>query len=209
MKRIMALAAVFAASTAVAAEAPFKGDAAKAQPIVNQVCAACHAVDGNSQIAANPKLAGQIPEYFYKQLINFKPAAGKKAERESAVMAGMVATLSPDDMRNLAAYYARQAAKPGAARSKDLVALGQKLYRGGIANKNLPACASCHGPNGAGIPAQYPRLSGQQAEYVEAQLKAFRTGERANDPYGMMRGVAGKMSDREIQAVSDYIAGLH
>ena len=206
MKRIMALAAMLAAAAA-AAEPPFKGDAAKAQPMVNQVCAACHAADGNSQIAVNPKLAGQIPEYLYKQLTNFKAAAGKKAERENPVMAGMVAGLSPEDMRNLAAYFAGQAAKPGAAKSKDLVALGQKIYRGGIASKGVAACASCHGPNGAGMPAQYPRLSGQHVEYVEVQLKAFRSGERANDP-GSMRGVAEKLSDREIQGVSDYIAGL-
>jgi cytochrome c553 len=206
MKRIMALAAMLAAAAA-AAEPPFKGDAAKAQPMVNQVCAACHAADGNSQIAVNPKLAGQIPEYLYKQLTNFKAAAGKKAERENPVMAGMVAGLSPEDMRNLAAYFSGQAAKPGAAKSKDLVALGQKIYRGGIASKGVAACASCHGPNGAGMPAQYPRLSGQHVEYVEVQLKAFRSGERANDP-GSMRGVAEKLSDREIQGVSDYIAGL-
>ena len=208
MKRIMALATLFTAFAAAAAEPPFKGDTAKAQSTANQVCMACHAADGNSQIAANPKLAGQMPEYLYKQLTNFKPAAGKKAERENAVMASMVASLSPDDMRNLAAYYAGQAAKPGVAKSKDLVALGQKIYRGGIAGKNLPACASCHGPNAAGMPAQYPRLSGQHAEYIEAQLKAFRIGERANDLNGMMRGVTAKMSDREIQAVSDYVAGL-
>jgi len=209
MKWIMALAAVLvAAATAVAAEPPFKGDAAKAQTMVNQVCAACHAADGNSQVAANPKLAGQIPEYLHKQLTNFKAAAGKKAERDNPVMAGMVASLSAEDMRNLAAYYAGQAAKPGAAKSKDLVALGQKIYRGGIASKSVAACSSCHGPNGAGIPAQYPRLSGQHAEYLEEQLKAFRSGERANDPGSMMRGVAEKLSDREIQGVSDYIAGL-
>jgi cytochrome c553 len=208
MKRIMALAAMLAAAAAAAAEPPFKGDAAKAQPMVNQVCAACHAADGNSQIAVNPKLAGQIPEYLHKQLTNFKPAAGKKAERDNPVMAGMVAGLSPEDMRNLAAYFAGQVANPGAAKSKDLVALGQKIYRGGIASKGVAACASCHGPNGAGMPAQYPRLSGQHAEYVEVQLKAFRSGERANDPGSMMRGVAEKLSDREIQAAADYIAGL-
>jgi cytochrome c553 len=208
MKRMMALAAALATLTAVAAEPPFKGDAAKAQGIVNQVCAACHAADGNSQIPVNPKLAGQVPEYLHKQLTNFKAAAGKKAERENPVMAGMVANLSPEDMRNIAAYFAGQAAKPGSAKSKDLVVLGQKVYRGGIAAKGLPACASCHGPSGAGMPAQYPRLSGQYAEYTEAQLKAFRAGERANDPNNMMRVVAAKMSDREIQAVADYIAGL-
>jgi cytochrome c553 len=208
MKRILALAVTLGAVAAAGAEPPFKGDAAKAQAMVNQVCAACHAADGNSQIAVNPKLAGQIPEYLYKQLTNFKAATGKKAERENPVMAGMVAGLSPEDMRNLSAYYAGQAAKPGAAKSKDLVALGQKIYRGGIASKGVAACASCHGPNAAGMPAQYPRLSGQHAEYLEAQLKAFRSGERANDPNGSMRGVADKLSDREIQAAADYIAGL-
>jgi len=208
MKRIMALAAMLPALAALAAAPPFKGDAAKAQPIVDKVCAACHAADGNSQVAINPKLAGQIPEYLHKQLTNFKAAAGKKAERENPVMAGMVAGLSPEDLRNLAVYFAGQTAKPGAAKSKDLVALGQKIYRGGIVGKGVPACASCHGANGSGMPAQYPRLSGQHAEYVEAQLKGFRSGERANDPVSAMRGVAGKLSDREIQAVADYVAGL-
>lgn len=208
MKRIMALIAMLAAVVATAAEPTFKGDAAKAQDTAKQVCSACHATDGNSQIAANPKLAGQFPEYLHKQLANFKPAGGKKAERENAVMAGMVAALSPDDMRNLAAYYAGQPAKPGNARNKDLVALGQKIYRGGIAAKGVAACAACHGPNAAGMPAQYPRLSGQHAEYTEVQLKSFRAGERANDPNSMMRAVAAKLSDREIQAVADYIAGL-
>ncbi len=208
MKFILALAAMLTALTAAAAEPPFKGDGAKAQGIVNQVCAACHAADGNSQIPANPKLAGQIPEYLYKQLTDFKAAAGKKAERENPVMAGMVANLSPEDMHNLAAYFAGQKAKPGAAKSKDLVALGQRIYRGGISSEGIAACASCHGPNGAGLPSQYPRLSGQHAEYVVAQLKAFRSGARANDVNATMRGVAGRLSDREIDAVADYIAGL-
>jgi cytochrome c553 len=208
MKCIMALITMLAAVAAVAAEPPFKGDAAKAQGIVNQVCVACHAADGNSLIAVNPKLAGQFPEYLHKQLTNFKAQGGKKAERNNPVMAGQVANLSPEDMRNLAAYFAGQSAKPGLAKSKDLVALGQKIYRGGIAGKGVAACASCHGPNGAGMPAQYPRLSGQHAEYVELQLKAFRSGERANDPNTSMRTVAGKLSDREIQAVADYVAGL-
>jgi cytochrome c553 len=208
MKCTLALAAMLAATAVVAAEPPFKGDAAKAQGIVNQVCAACHAADGNSPIAANPKLAGQIPEYLYKQLANFKAAAGKKAERENPLMAGMVASLTADDMHNLAAYYSSKAAKPGAAKDKDLVALGQRIYRGGIAAEGVAACASCHGPSGAGMPAQYPRLSGQHASYIEAQLKAFRSGARANDPAASMRGVAGRLSDREIEAVADYVAGL-
>ena len=208
MKCILAVAAMLSAIVALAAEPPFKGDAAKGQAIANQICAACHAADGNSQIAVNPKLAGQIPEYLYKQLANFKAAAGKKAERDNPVMAGMAASLSPEDMHNLAAYFAGQAAKAGAAKSKDLVALGQRIYRGGIAGEGVAACAACHGPNGAGMPAQYPRLSGQYAEYIETQLKAFRSGVRANDPNASMRGVAGRLSDREIEAVADYIAGL-
>lgn len=140
--------------------------------------------------------------------MNFKPQGAKKAERENAVMAGMVAALSADDMRNVAAYYASQKLKPAAAKDKALAALGQKLYRGGNPSAGLPACAGCHGPAGAGVPAQYPRIAGQFAEYIDAQLKAFRSGARANDPNGMMRGVAAKMSEREIQAVAEYAAGL-
>ena len=190
------------------AKPPAGPDFAKGQLIASQACAACHAADGNSLAAANPKLAGQIPEYLHRQLTNFKPQGGKKAERENAVMAGMVAALSADDMRNVAAYYASQKLKPAAAKDKELAAVGQKLFRGGNPAVGLPACAGCHGPAGAGIPAQYPRISGQFAEYIDAQLKAFRSGARANDPNGRMRGVAAKMSDREIQAVAEYAAGL-
>jgi cytochrome c553 len=201
------------ATAATAADAPAnaaaKPDAGKGQTIATQVCAACHGADGNSTITANPKLAGQMPEYIVKQLTNFKAAAGKKAERENPVMAGMVAALSPDDMKNLAAYFGGQKAKDGAARNKDLVTLGQKIWRGGISEKGVAACASCHGANGAGVPSQYPRLAGQHAEYTEAQMKAWRSEQRANDPAKMMRTTAAKLSDKEIQAVSDYIAGLH
>jgi cytochrome c553 len=200
-------AALFWAGPSVA-QAPAKPDAAKGKAVADQVCAACHAGDGNSQVAANPKLAGQIYEYLHKQLANFKGQDGKKAERDNAVMAGMVANLSPDDMRNVAAFYAQQKLKPAAAKDKELAALGQKIYRGGNLSTGVAACSGCHGPTGAGMPSQYPRISGQFAEYVEAQLKAFRSGARANDPNGMMRSVAARMSDREIQAVSDYVAGL-
>jgi cytochrome c553 len=190
------------------AQAPAKPDAAKGQAIAGQTCAACHAADGNSPIAANPKLAGQFYEYLHKQLSNFKPQGTKKAERDNAVMAGMVAPLSPADMKDVAAYYASQKLKPAAARDKELAALGQKIYRGGNAATGVAACSGCHGPAGTGIPAQYPRIAGQYPEYIEAQLKAFRAGTRANDPNGMMRSVAARMSDREIQAVSEYAAGL-
>ncbi len=204
---VASVAALLCAGIA-AAQAPAKPDAAKGQGIASQVCAACHAADGNSPAAANPKLAGQFYEYLHKQLVNFKPQAGKKAARENAVMAGMVANLSAADMQNIAAYYASQMLKPAAAKNKELAALGQKIYRGGNTATAVAACSGCHGPSGAGIPAQYPRISGQFAEYVEAQLKAFRSGTRSNDPNGMMRGVAARMSDREIQAVAEYVAGL-
>ena len=190
------------------AQTPAKPDAAKGQTIAGQVCAACHAGDGNSQLSANPKLAGQFYEYLHKQLGNFKPQGDKKAERENAVMAGMTANLSAADMKDLAAYYAAQKLKPAAAKDKDLAALGQKIYRGGNSSTGVAACAGCHGPAGVGMPAQYPRIAGQFPEYVEAQLKAFRAGTRANDQNGMMRGVAARMTDREIQAVAEYAAGL-
>jgi cytochrome c553 len=183
-------------------------DLAKAQGIANQVCAACHAADGNSTAPANPKIAGQFPEYLHKQLVDFKAQGGKKPARESAVMMGMVANLSEADMKGLAAFYAGQKYRPSAATDKNLVALGQKLWRGGNAASGVPACAGCHGPSGAGIPAQYPRLAGQFAEYITAQLKAFKEGARANDPNGMMRGVAARMTEREIRAVAEYAAGL-
>lgn len=173
-----------------------------------QVCAACHSADGNSAAAANPKIAGQFAEYLHKQLRDFKPQGAKKPARESAIMTGMVANLSDGDMKSLATYYAGQALKPAAAADKDLAALGQKIWRGGNAATGVPACAGCHGPAGAGNPAQYPRLAGQFAEYTAAQLKLFRDGARANDANGMMRGVAARMSEREIRAVSEYVAGL-
>ncbi len=205
MIRAMALAAAVAAG--VAGQALAQGPA-KAQEIAAQVCAACHAADGNSTAPANPKIAGQFPEYLDKQLRDFKPLAGKKPARESAVMMGMVANLSESDMKALAAYYAGQKLKPASAADKDLAVLGQKIWRGGNSAAGVPACAGCHGPAGAGLPAQYPRLAGQYAEYVAAQLKAFREGSRANDPNGAMRGVAIRLSEREIRAVAEYAAGL-
>lgn len=209
MKRIFALAACAALSWNGAAFAQgAKPDPAKAQATAQQVCGACHGADGNSAAAANPKLAGQGSDYLYKQLMNFKPQGGKKAERENAIMAGMVANLSPEDMKGLAAHYAGQKLKPAAAKDKKLASEGQKLWRGGNSASGVAACSGCHGPDGAGIPSQYPRLSGQFAEYVEAQLKAFKSGARANDPNGMMRGVAARMTDAEIRAVSEYAAGL-
>ena len=202
------LAALVTMGLLWAAQAAAQPDVAKGGQVATQICAACHAADGNSVAAVNPKLAGQFPEYLHKQLVNFKPQGAKKAERENAIMTGMVANLSDSDMRNVAAYYASQKLRPAAAGSKELAAQGQKLWRGGNASNGVPACAGCHGPDGAGIPSQFPRLGGQFAEYVEAQLKLFRAGGRANDPSGMMRGVAARMSDQEIRAVAEYAAGL-
>jgi cytochrome c553 len=197
----------FAEEATAKKEAP-KADPAKGQVIATQVCVACHAADGNSIAPANPKIAGQFAEYLHKQLVNFKPEGSQKAERENPVMAGIVATLSPDDMKNLAAYFASQKLKPAAAKDKNLAAAGQKLWRGGNVATGVPACAGCHGPDGSGIPALYPRIAGQYSEYIEAQLKSFQGGLRANDQNGMMRGVAARMTEKEMKAVADYAAGL-
>ena len=196
-----------AAPAAPAAAKPAKPDPAKgdalfnATPANSQSCASCHNADGNSAIAANPKLAQQHPEYILKQLQDFKSGA-----RKSAIMKPLASALSEEDMRNIAWFVGSKKVKPGFSKDKDTIALGEKIYRGGIGDRQIPACAGCHSPNGAGIPAQYPRLSGQHADYTEAQLTAFRNGTRTNSP--QMTGVAAKMNDREIKAVADYIAGL-
>jgi cytochrome c553 len=201
---MIAAASVVVAGSALAAAPAAKAakpDLAKGEASFAAVCAACHAADGNSSTPVNPKLAQQHPEYLVKQLQEFK--SGKRA---NAVMSGMVASLSDDDMRNIAFWLASKQAKPGFAKDKDSVSLGERIYRGGIADRQVAACAGCHSPNGAGIPAQYPRLSGQHADYTGAQLVAFRDGARKNSV--QMAQVAAKMNDREIKAVADYIAGL-
>lgn len=190
-----------AASAAIAPVSAAKPDPAKGEASFTAACVACHGVGGNSGTPTFPTLAQQHPEYLVKQLQDFK--AGK---RQNAIMQGFASALSEEDMRNIAYWVATSRAKPGFAKDKDLVALGERIYRGGVADRQIPACAGCHSPNGAGIPSQYPRLSGQHAEYTAAQLRAFRDGIRKNN--AQMTGVAAKMNDREIQAVSDYIAGL-
>lgn len=197
------LAAALATSPALAAgaAAPAKADLAKGQEKATQMCVACHTADGSRGSPANPILQGQHADYLSKQLHEFK--SGK---RKNAVMSGMAAPLTDEDIRNLAAFYGSKVAKPGFAKNKDLVTLGEKIYRGGIPAKQVPACAGCHSPTGGGIPAQYPRLAGQHADYAEAQLIAFRSGARANGP--MMMTIAARLSDKEIKAVADYTAGL-
>jgi cytochrome c553 len=194
----LTLAATAAANESQAAA---KADPAKGLATSNNVCVACHTNDGSRGSPANPILQGQHPEYLVKQLDEFK--AGK---RDNAIMKGFATTLSDADMKNVAAFYASKQPKPGFAKNKDLAQLGEKIYRGGIAERNIPACSGCHSPTGAGIPSQYPRLSGQHADYTEAQLVAFRGGVRKNN--AEMSGVAAKLNDREIKAVADYIAGL-
>lgn len=210
MIRSAAMAILFATSFVTHASEPVKvkADPAKGKVVAETICVACHGVDGNSMSPENPHLAGQIEPYIYKQLSNFKATGDAPAARENAIMAGMVAALSDEDMKNVAAWFASQKLKPESAKNEASIALGKKLWRQGDHRKGVPACAGCHGPAGSGMPAQYPRLAGQFAAYTEAQLVAFRAGSRANDPESMMRAIAAKLSDAEIKAVADYAAGL-
>lgn len=178
-----------------------KPDLAAGEAKATTVCAACHTADGSRGLPTFPILQGQHPEYLVKQLTEFK-----EGKRKNSVMNGMAAALSPEDMRNVAAFYASKKAKEGTAKNKDLVAVGERIFRGGIAKKGVPACAACHSPNGAGIPAQYPRLAGQHADYTKTQLTTFRQGERNNS--AQMSAIAANLSDKEIEALADYVAGL-
>lgn len=206
---LVAACAVLVASPAWAEEGA-KPDLAKAQQIVAQVCAACHGADGNSISPANPNLAGQQAEYISVQLAHFKDGT-----RANPVMSGMAASLAPEDMKSLGAYFARQKPKGLAAKDPALVAAGQKLYRGGNTATGVPACAACHTPTGAGIPVRYPKLSGQYADYTFAQLQAFKATQRGLDKEGkdtngrVMQQIAARMSEPEMRAVADYVAGLH
>lgn len=204
--------ALLATSGAVFAnedKAPAKADPAKGSELYANgdaargimACVACHGAAGNSTITQNPKLAGQHAAYLQKQLHDFQGPA-----RNNAVMTAIAKAMTADDIRNVAAYVASQKPAQGAAKNKDTVELGKKIYRGGIAEKNVPACAGCHSPNGAGIPAQYPRLAGQHQDYTVAQLTNFRVGARANS--AQMTTIGKRMSDDEMKAVADYIAGL-
>ena len=194
--------AVSAPADAAAAPAKVtKPDLVKGGASFAAVCASCHGADGNSGTPVNPKLAQQHPEYLVKQLQEFK--SGK---RKNAVMQGFASALSEDDMKNIAYWATSNKAKAGFAKDKELVTLGERIYRGGVQDRQVAACAGCHSPTGAGIPSQYPRLGGQHAEYTAAQLTAFRDGGRKNSQ--PMSQVAAKLNDREIRALADYIAGL-
>lgn len=220
--KLFSLPLAAAAMTAVtlatlSAPAAAQADPAKGKEIATTVCVACHSMDGNSEISVNPKLAGQHAEYLLKQMREFKSVDGETPVRVNAIMNGMIAPYDDQQMRDLAAYFASQRLKPEVATNRDTIELGQRIYRAGNTSKGLPACIGCHGPTGAGIPAQYPHIGGQFADYIESQLHNFRAGAeateasddaRTNDPEKMMRMVAAKMSDKEIAAVADYIAGL-
>ncbi|NJS35564.1 MAG: cytochrome c4 [Brachymonas sp.] len=197
------LTALFSVSSFAADPKPAgpKIDTAAGAKKYEAVCAACHGADGNSGSPENPKLAGQHPEYLVKQLVEFK-----NGKRKNAIMQGFASQLSDEDMRNISHWAAGQKAKPGFAKDKALVATGERIYKGGIQDKAIAACAGCHSPSGAGIPSQYPRLAGQHADYIASSLKAYRDGGRTNN--NVMTQVAAKLNDREIKAVADYIAGL-
>jgi cytochrome c553 len=195
------LTASLSAPAVAADHAPAKPDLAKGEAISTNVCAACHVADNTRGAPANPLLKGQHPEYLAKQLHDFK-----EDKRKNPVMKGFASALSEDDIRNVAAFYASKAPSNGTAKSKATIALGEKIYRGGIADRGVPACSGCHGPTGSGLPSQYPRLRGQHADYTVAQLLAFRGNTRTNSP--QMVGVVAKMNDAEIKAVADYIAGM-
>ena len=207
---------VFAADAAPAAEAKAavpgkpKVDVAAGEALYSNgdasrgvtACITCHGPKGQSAVGTWPKLSAQHAAYTAKQLKNFK-----EGTRANPVMMGMSATLTEQDMQNISAYLAKQPISQGVAQNKSTIELGQSIYRGGIAAKGVPACAACHSPTGAGIPSQYPLLGGQWADYTNSQLLAFREGVRKNS--SQMTAIATKLSDQEMKAVSDYIAGLH
>jgi cytochrome c553 len=221
MKRGWLLAAVtihacLLTASLAGAQAPVpKPDLARAQQIVTQICAACHGVEGVSAAPANPHLAAQHAEYTALQLDNFRIGL-----RKNPIMMAMAANLTPEESRSIGAYFASKKAKPGAAKDKAVAELGQQIYRGGNSKTGLPACSSCHLPTGGGVPSQYPRLAGQFADYTYAQLQGFVKGDRGGevktadgklveDTRGnMMASIAGKMTDREMRAVAEYISGL-
>lgn len=197
-------------SLGLSAAAVAKGDA-EAGKAKSAVCAACHGPDGNSMIDMNPKLAGQHEKYLVKQLTEFKLASqtGGEEGRNNAVMNGMAAPLSTQDMEDLAAYFSSQEATPGET-AEQYVEAGKALYQGGDEERGITACIACHGPQGNGSSLSgFPDISGQHATYTASQLKSFRSGQRHNSMNGMMRDIAMKLTDEDIEILSNYVSGLH
>jgi len=214
LKTLLVTLTVFGGLPAATAAAPTAAPAVKADPARGGAlydagdparglpsCASCHGAAGNSSIVANPKLSGQFASYTHKQLVDFTTP-----NRQQPIMTTYARMLTDAEKKDIAAWLAAQVHKPGAAKNKDTVELGRKIYRGGIAERGVAACASCHGANASGIPAQYPRLAGQHQDYTTAQLEAFKSGTRANSP--QMTTLSQRMSTAEMRAVADYIAGL-
>ena len=184
------------------------GDAKKGRVIAESICFACHGLNGVSPIPTQPHLAAQLPDYIVKQLTNMKSINGAPPARSNPIMSGVVAMLSDDDIHNVAAWYGAQAPKRSFSNDRKLVSDGEHLWRAGDLDRGVPACAACHGPNGSGMPALYPRLSGQYQEYTELQLQHFKEGSRNNDPNSIMRNIAARLSNEEIKALADFTAGL-
>jgi len=213
MNRLLLLALLvwpaLAAAQAPAPAANAKADLERGRQLATQVCAACHGADGNSAVPANPSIAGQHADYITVQLAHYKAGI-----RVNPIMQGIAQGMSADDMRAAALFYSQQKPKGLAARDASLAKLGQALWRGGDATSGIPACSGCHGPAGAGIPKNYPRVAGQYADYTYSQLKAFNAGQRGNDKDGkdangrIMHTIARQMSDAQMKAVAEYAAGL-
>jgi hypothetical protein len=200
------LLAVAFATAAQEKSAVVRPDLKRGQEIATSICAACHGADGNSVISNNPKLSGQDAAYLLKQLNDYAKPASDKGARVNSIMTGILGGISVADRVHVTAYYASQPHKPGAARNRDTLELGQRIYRAGIPERAVPACGGCHSPSGSGIPAQYPRLAGQHAEYTVAQLKSFHDGTRRNNV--PMAQIASRLTEAEMNAVADYAAGL-
>ena len=201
--KFVGLIIVFSSFTSIAETKLSSSELVSTKKIINNLCIACHAIDGNSVVSVNPKLAGQHAAYITKQLNNFKSGL-----RENAVMAGMVANLTEEDMTNIGHYFSEQNILLSSAIENGVGSLGENIFRAGIKDKGVAACASCHGPSGHGIPDKYPRLNAQHSEYTLAQLNSFRLELRKNDPDGVMRTIAQKLTEQEMRSVADYIQGL-
>jgi len=210
MKKIALSLTILLGTLSASNATAFDGDV-NAGKEKSETCAACHGPDGNAPVNIYPKIAGQHADYIYKQLQEFKlgMTSGGKEGRMDPVMSGMAMPLSDQDMKDLAAYFSSLNMSEGAT-PKDVVEVGQQLYKAGDAERGIPACAACHGPRGNGTSlAKFPKISFQHPEYIKSQLEKFRDGTRNNDLNGMMQDIAKKLTDKDIEVLSKYLGGLH